>query len=137
MLGPKKSLSEYLADRSSQFGELGGRVLRVDLVELGSEEATLHAIIALGEAERGRLVVFEHIRMDGDRPHRSKYAYGGYIDGEARFRYDRDPMGHPDMPHHKHRVGSQRRMECGRVTLHDAADELWEELATLDDDRDY
>lgn len=125
MPGPKTSLTEYLADRSAQFGDLGGRVLNVNVLELGPDEATIHATVTFGEREQGRLIAFEHVRVEDGRPHRSKYSYHCYVNGESRFRYDRDPTGHPEMPHHKHEAGRERRMPCKRVTLHDVAKELW------------
>src|SRR5690348_6484936 len=133
MPGPRRSEADYLADRIAQFGNLGGEVRLVRVDEFGLE-AVIHAVVTF-DNERGLMTAFEHLRMDGDRPHRFKYGYRCVRDGSFLFRYDRDPTGHREMPHHKHVAGSERRIECDRVTLDDVAEELWAYLAEDDPSR--
>lgn len=128
MSGPRRSLDDYLTDRIGQFGSLGGVVRRIHIDEFG-DEAAIHGVISFGASDQAVLHVFEHIVIEDDRPHRAKYGYRCSYDDDFLFRYDRDPLGHPEMPEHKHVAGTERRFEAGRVTLHDVADELWQHIA--------
>lgn len=96
------------------------------------------ASVTFGDADGGLLIVYEHLRMVDGRPHRFKYSYHANIGNDFVFRYDRDPVVHPEMPDHKHLPGGEdRRFDSGRVTLHEVAVELWDEISerdTLDGD---
>ena len=122
MSGPRRSLGEYLTDRCAQLGDLGAFVTYVYVVEFG-DEANIHATLVFGRTVR--LDVFEHVQMRTGRPHRLKYSYHLERDGEYVVRYDRDPSGHPELPEHKHMAGQDGRKPCGRMTLHDVAEEAW------------
>lgn len=126
MPGPRRTLAEYVADRISQFSSLGAVVRSCDANEFPAD-VVIHAVLSFGES--GLMQVYEHIRIDTGRPHRFKYGYRCSDGTDFLFRYDRDPTGHPEMPEHKHVAGSDRRFPCGRVTLHDVADEFWAVLA--------
>lgn len=127
MPGPRQSIDDYLKGRLGQLHDLGG-VLREAIVnvidELGS--ATLHAWVTFGEQDSGLLSVFENVVIDeGGSPHRAKYGYHCEHGGQFLFRYDRDPVQHPEMPEHKHLPPDERRITADRVTLQDVVDELW------------
>lgn len=127
MPGPRRSLGEYLADRSQQFGSLGGLVVDVTVIEFeGIEEATISATVMFGEDNVRQLTAFEHVRMSEDgRPYRAKYGYRCFYRDQLLFGYDRDYERHLEMPHHKHLPGRDDRVPWDRMTLHDVVDELW------------
>ena len=41
------------------------------------------------------------------------------------FRYDRDPIAHPENPVHLHVAGRRKRFPCDRVTLNVVAEKIW------------
>lgn len=125
MPGPRRSIDEYLADRIQQFGALGARVDDIQVLKLPDGDATLTARVDFDA--RARLMAFEHVRIEDDRPHRVKYSYNVFLDGEFLFRYDRDP-NHPDMVEHKHIGDGDRRIPTDRRTLHDVAEEIWDNV---------
>ena len=108
MPGPRRSLGDYLSDRPTEFGDVGAVVRSVRIDEIG-DDAIIRATISFGERSEGVLTIFEHLRMEGSRPHRLKYSYQCSYDGSFIFRYDRDPTGHPEMPEHKHVAGREGR----------------------------
>ena len=127
MPGPRQSIDDYLKSRLAQLHDLGG-VMRQAIVNIFDElgVATLHAWVTFGESESGLLSVYEVVVIGHDRaPHRAKYGYHCEHDGVFLFRYDRDPLQHPAMPHHKHLPPDERRIAADRVTLQDVVDELW------------
>jgi hypothetical protein len=127
MPGPRQSIDDYLKSRIAQLHDLGG-VLRQAIVNIVDElgVATLHAWVTLGDADNGLLSVYETVVIGHDgAPHRAKYAYHCEHAGGFLFRYDRDPLQHPKMPHHKHLPPDERRIAADRVTLQDVVDELW------------
>lgn len=97
-------------------------------------EATIHATITFGSREQAVLTIFEHISVQDDTPHRVKYGYGASYETDFLFREDRDPLGHPEMPHHRHVAGNERRIPSHRVTLHDVAEELWSIVADREEE---
>jgi hypothetical protein len=124
--GPRRSLGDYVVDRVAQLATLGGTVRRVQVRDFPSiGEATIHATLTFGSRDQAVLTIFEHIEVSGGAPHRIKYGYGAAYENDFLFREDRDPLGHPEMPHHRHVAGSERRIASNRVTLHDVAEELW------------
>lgn len=130
MLGPRRSLGDYVDDRIQQFQNLGGVVEGVLVNEVG-EWSILHAEIQFGDG--GVLSIYELVELDEHlRPHRRKYSYHCQHRDEMLFRYDRDPVQHPEMPEHKHVPPDDRRVMAGRVTLQDVVDELWPIIAVRD-----
>jgi hypothetical protein len=127
MAGPRRTLDEYIADRVQQLTDLGG-VLGPTQVNEGKTDAVLMSSVRCGDGEDAVLTVFEHLKLVRGRPHRFKYSYQGSVGTELIFRYDRDPVVHSEMPEHKHLPGG-RRVAWDRVTLHDAAEELWDAIA--------
>jgi hypothetical protein len=138
MPGPQQSLDDYVRDRVGQLytlgGDVGPAVGTVD--EEAGEWASVHGAIAFGEFNLGLLSIFEDIEhgVDGS-PHRRKYGYHCAYDQDFLFRYDFDPLPHPDMPYHKHLPPDGRRVEWERVTLREVVDELWQHVAERDDAR--
>jgi Family of unknown function (DUF6516) len=125
MPGPRRTLGEYLSDRCEQLASLGGVLRDVTVHEFAVDDATIHAVVTFGEDDDRMLTAFEHIRLVDGRPHRVKYGYRCFHRGSFLFGYDRDPMRHPRMPHHKHVAGRDDRLPWDRVTLHDVVEELW------------
>jgi hypothetical protein len=129
--GAQASLDDYLRDRIAQLHSIGGTVQQAfgNIVEGGG--ATLHGTVTLGDANSGVLGVFEHLALDeGGSPHREKYGYQCLHRDQFLFRYDFDPIQHPDMPYHKHLPQPTpptdgRRIPWSRVTLQDVVDEFW------------
>ena len=72
MPGPRRSLGDYLSDRPTEFGDVCAVVRSVRIDEIG---AIIRATISFGERSEGVLTIFEHLRMEGGRPHRLKYSY--------------------------------------------------------------
>lgn len=127
MPGPRQSIDDYLKDRLAHLHDLGG-ILRKAIVNVVDELgfATLHAWVTFGEQDSGHLSVFEVVVLGEDgAAHRAKYGYHCEHGGQFLFRYDRDPVQHPEMPEHKHLPPEERRIAADRVTLQDVVEELW------------
>lgn len=126
MPGPRLSLDDYARDRIAQLHGLGGVVREANAILVGDDSATVHGWVTFGETDGGLLGVYEHVILEDDgTPHRLKYGYQCQHGDQFLFRYDRDPVQHPDMTHHKHLPPEERRVEWERVTLQDVADEFW------------
>lgn len=128
MPGPRQSLDDYLRDRIVQLQGLGGSLREADglLDEVAGEWGTLTAVVTFGELNLGFLAIFEDLELGADgTPHRIKYGYHCGHGDTFLFRYDFDPVPHPDMPYHKHLAPNERRIAADRVTLQDVVDELW------------
>lgn len=126
MPGPRQSLDDYARDRIAQLYGLGGvvRDARANLIE--DESATVHGWVTFGETDSGLLGIYEHVALaDDGTPHREKYGYQCQYGDQFLFRYDHDPVQHPDMPHHKHVPPDERLIKWDRVTLQDVVDEFW------------
>lgn len=127
MPGPRQSIDDYLKARLVQLQDLGG-ILREAVVNVIDELvlANLHAWVTFGEHDSGVLSVYEVIVIGEDgAPRRAKYGYHCEHGSQFLFRYDRDPIQHPEMPEHKHLPPEERRIVADRVTLQDVVDELW------------
>lgn len=73
------------------------------------------------------LLVFEVIEVTEDGgAHRRKYRYQARWHGQLLVRFERDPVGHPEMPEHKHTVEGER-VPCESVTPPTVAYEMWQE----------
>ena len=136
MPGPRQSLDDYLRDRIAQLHQLGG-VVRAGSAIVDEEAAawgTVHGTVTFGEFDLGFLNVFEDLEQGArGHPHRTKYSYHCAYEQSFLFRYDFDPVPHPDMPYHKHLPPDERRVESDRVTLQDVVDELWPLVTERDD----
>jgi len=131
MAGPRRSLDEYVKDRIDQLYSLGG-VVRGVVVNKLPNAISIHAQVTFGEFNDGLLGVYEHVVLEDGVPHRRKYGYQCQYEDSFLFRYDRDPVQHPEMAEHKH-IGEGRRIAADRVTLHDVVDEFWPTVAERDE----
>src|SRR5215210_4521772 len=81
--------------------------------------------MSFGEFDYGALSVCENVgHSEAGIPHRRKYGYQCNYRTDFLFRYDRDPVQHPDMPEHKHLPPDERRVHWDRVTSMDVAEEF-------------
>jgi hypothetical protein len=127
MPGPRQSLDDYVRDRIVQLGTIGGTVREAfaGVDDAAGEWATLHGWVTFGEFDAGVLGIFENLVLGDDgSPHRTKYGYECMYDDDHLFRYDFDPVQHPEMPYHKH-VSKERPVKWDRVTLQEVLDEFW------------
>jgi hypothetical protein len=98
----------------------------------------LHAWITFGDFDNALLSVFEHVVSGEGSARPEKYGYQcQYGPEEFLFRYDFDPVQHPEMPYHKHVPPDpdNRRLKWDEVTLHDAMDEFWPLIEDRDEAR--
>ena len=113
-------------DRTTQLTQdLGARVDDVTVVDIPGSRAVLNArLVFQGEVVSVVLKVFEEIRLIDGRPHRFRYAYDVREERRLVFRFDRDPIAHPENPEHRHVAGRRKRFPCERVTLHVVAEKI-------------
>jgi Family of unknown function (DUF6516) len=120
----RETLTEYVAARCDDIHGLGGTVAALATTDVGGE-VIIQAIVTF--EREGRLTVFEAVHEDeGGTITRRKYSYQAMWRSDTLFRYDRDPVAHPEMPEHKHVAGRRERWDA--VTLRDVVDELWDLL---------
>jgi hypothetical protein len=125
----------YAHQRGEDLHRWGGHAEPFLIVDLG-DELTLSAYLSIGKELQAQLRIFEVVVFDEDgTPHRRKYTYQLHYDGEFIVRYDRDPAQHPNMPEHKHVGANRRRVKCGRVTLSDAVEELYDVVRDRESDQ--
>jgi Family of unknown function (DUF6516) len=124
----------YAHERGQELHQFGGYVEGFVIVDLG-DELVLSAYLSIGKDLQAQLRVWEVVVFSDDgQPHRRKYTYQLHYDGEFVVRYDRDPMQHPNMPEHKHVGVNRRRIKCGRTTLTEAVEELYEVVRDRESD---
>jgi hypothetical protein len=116
-------LGERVEECVRELASLGGAIQEVDVHEFG-DSAAIHAFIAFGARRCGLLTVFEFVRSEGGELHTRRYAYQATRDGDFLFRFDYDPIAHPDAPAHKHLPGGGDPAPGQRVTLREVVREL-------------
>ena len=68
MPGQRRTLDEYLVDRTNEFASLGGVVRRIEIIDFPPDDATISAVVTFGEDDNRMLTTFEHIRTADGRP---------------------------------------------------------------------
>jgi hypothetical protein len=122
--GRRRSVENYIKDRIDELYHLGGRVRRVHTDFVEDEEALFNAEITFGDLDVGTLWIFEHVSIVEGVAQPAKYGYQCLYEEAFLFRYDFDPIQHPEMPYHKHLPPGDRRIGADEVTFHDVMEEL-------------
>ncbi len=125
---PACPLTRYVEQRVERLGRLGGSLQEIDVHEFG-DSATIHAFVEFEGDEPGLLTAFEFVRIEDEGPVTRRYSYHCTRGDGFLFRFDHDPIGHPDMPDHKHVPGSDRPLPSRRMGLRDVAGELLAQVA--------
>jgi hypothetical protein len=121
------TFDDYLFRACQRLHELGGSVDSVFQQGAGTDLVILEARITFPDDVE--LQAFELIEKTiSGAAHRRKYRYQCRWHGQLLLRYDREPIRHPEMPEHKH-LPDGSRIPCSRVSIHDVAEEMWDELA--------
>jgi len=120
------SFDDYLFHRCESIHRLGGDVDIAMHSAVGAAD-TVIVEARVGFPDELELRVFEVVeRTDEGAAHRFRYSYQVRWRRQLVVRYERDPVGHPEMPEHKH-PASGGRIPWAAVRLATVVDEMWEE----------
>lgn len=122
------SFDHYVVDVCDRLHQLGG-VPVIETTDLLIERQILllsSNVTFVGEDLE--LKVFEVLRKtQRDTAHREKYCYRCRLDQQLVFRYERDPLQHPEMPDHKH-LSDGTRIPC-EISVQKVLGGFWDEVA--------
>jgi Family of unknown function (DUF6516) len=117
------AFEEYGYEFENVLHEAGARVVDRKGADV-FDGLVLRAFLVFGERGLGHLWILERVVVEDGVARRARFSYHVEYDGDFLFRYDLDPVAHPENPMHKH-VPDGRRIPWPAVSLPEVFEEVW------------
>ena len=129
------AFDDYLFRRCDELHQIGGDV-DLSMVNATTRGDPVILDARIGYPDEVELEVFEFVeRTSTGGAHRVKFRYQGRWQERLLVRFERDPIGHPEMPGHKHMIaadGTETRVAwTTTVTPTSASVDMWHEYNLL------
>lgn len=124
---PLVTFEDYTFRACERITRCGGNAKRLSTAPVADDVVLLDARLEF-ERQQVQLDIFEVVKRSADGgAERFRYRYRCWLTGGPVFRHERDPVGHPEMPVHKH-LHNGTRVSCDEVSLDWILDNFWDEV---------